>query len=285
MVRIDLLLFGYRRITVSETDVRIVAGLFLERGLSVKIVNNCFLIREDKYKKIEDLMKGRVEFSASRELGFGGFLRNNCRRVGVILAVITSLLINIILGGVVWDVRVEGVTESEEREIINELSDCGLRVGAVWSKIDMNALEVKMLSMSNTVSWINVNRRGSVAYVSVIGKIQGSEEENVFGYANIVAKCDGIIEDITVVKGVALVTRGQTVKKGDILISGVTPLGYCYAEGNVTARLTDCVSVEIKKRSVEISEKCRKRYSVALKILILVQIFINIVEILPKSMI
>ena len=61
-------------------------------------------------------------------------------------------------------------------------------------------------------------------------------------YANIVADCDGVVEEVNVVEGQAAVFPGQLVRKGQVLISGVVDgkdgeFRYEYAEGEV---MQDC---------------------------------------------
>ena len=69
------------------------------------------------------------------------------------------------------------------------------------------------------------------------------------GFSNVVASCDAVIEEITVKYGIAAVKAGDTVKAGDLLISGVIPQelggGTVRAEGNVKGRITECISLEV----------------------------------------
>ena len=112
-----------------------------------------------------------------------------------------------------WDIRIEGCDESYSDEIRKELTACGFSVGSSWSETDLGELEIEFLSKSQNVSWLNINRRGTVAYVTVLEK-QVHEEEKKEGYSNIIAECDAIIEEITVIHGVASVKVGDSVKKG-----------------------------------------------------------------------
>ena len=62
------------------------------------------------------------------------------------------------------------------------------------------------------------------------------------------ASADCVIEEITVTKGYAVCKVGDSVKKGDLLISGVIPSEfgsqYCYAEGTVVGRIKDEIVAE-----------------------------------------
>jgi similar to stage IV sporulation protein len=124
--------------------------------------------------------------------------------------------------------------------------------------------------LSHTVSWISINRRGGVAYVNVIDRIDHGEEEKKEGYSNIVASASAVIEEITVIHGVAKVKAGDSVKKGDLLISGVLPEesggGFCYAEGIVLGRVSDSIDVSVPlEQEVKVSEN-RRLLSLDIKI-------------------
>ena len=251
MIRPDLFLIGYVEYTLDGESVREVAECFLKNRISVYICKNKFTIRLDKVKKIDGLLASRVKFSKSEPRGIGGMLCNNRKRYGVFVGIFLALLVFILSSDLVWDVRVEGNLQYGEDEIIAEIGEHGLRTGARWSDIDKGKLEVAILSASDKISWININRRGSVAYVSLVEKEVHEQDSEPVGYANVVAVCDAVIEEITVVRGFAMVEVGESVKKGDLLISGIIPGelggGFCYAEGNVRGRVQDSCEISVKE--------------------------------------
>lgn len=249
MLRLDYLILGYIIYTVEEEDVGRAAELFLKNGISVRFIKNTFITGVKASSKIDKVLSTRVNFSKTKILGFGGFLYENRKRFGIFFAMICTAIIFFISSNLVWDIRIEGCENYTPEMIEKELSDCGFSVGSTWSATDTSKIEVEMLSKSEYVSWLNINRRGSVAYVTVVEKeVHKSEPEKV-GYANVVASCDAVIEEITVIHGIATVKAGDSVKKGDLLISGVIPTelggGFCYAEGIVKGRISDSIEVKV----------------------------------------
>lgn len=248
MIGIAELLLGYCTFTVEEEDVAACAQIFLKSGISIRFSKNTFTADSFKSAKIEKILNGKIEYSKSELKGFGGFLYKNRKRYSVMVSIILSLVLYVISSDRVWDVRIEGCDANFAKEVIAELESCGFSIGTRWSETDVNELEVEVLSKSETVSWLNINRHGTVAYVSVLEK-QVHEEEKKAGYSNIVASCDAVIEEITVIHGVANVKVGDSVKKGDLLISGVLPSelggGFCFAEGEIFGRVSDSISVSV----------------------------------------
>ncbi len=255
MIGLDLLLFGYVKYTVKSEDVGRCAELFLKAGKTVKFRQQSFFVRLSKCREIEKIIAGRVEFKKGKISGLGGFLWCNKKRYGAISALVLVSFLLVFSSTRVWDVRVTGCSPEKQKAVLSELSSAGFTPGSSWLKSDLGRIEAKLLSESDTVSWLNINRRGNVAYVSVIEKETHKPPPEKVGYSNLVAASDAIIEEITVIHGEAAVKVGDSVKRGDLLISGVIPSeaggGFCYAEGIVRGRVSDTVTVEVSSKRVE----------------------------------
>jgi hypothetical protein len=109
-------------------------------------------------------------------------------------------------------------------------------------------VENEFLKLYDDVSWININRRGTVAYVSVIEKEKENFDISNILYSNIVAAYDCVIDEVTVKSGTAMVKPGDSVKKGDLLILGANAKGdFCRAEGQVIGRVSDTLTVNVDR--------------------------------------
>ena len=252
MVRLDLYVFGYFEITVNSEDIAKGSDILLKSAIGAKIDSHGrFLISYRKKSLIESLFYGKVGYCISAPGGIVGFFLKNKHRFGVYVGLIVVLGLFIIGSDTVWDVRVEGCEEGEEAQMLEQLSAAGLCVGKRWSKIDKSQIEINALCSSDLIAWVNVNRRGTVAYVSVGRKILYNEEQSASGYASIVAGRDCVIEEIMVESGYPTVKKGESVRAGQVLISGVIPQelggGFCYAKGIVKGRYADVVSVSVER--------------------------------------
>ena len=158
------------------------------------------------------------------------------------------------------------------------MSDHGVRVGIPWRKIDKNYVEATILSEHPEIAWVSVNRRGTVAYVEVIESENVGKDEKVSPIcSNIVAACDGVIEEITVKSGEAMVKVGDVVRKGDILISGVleneTGVRFCRAVGTVIAHSSTDIDAEIPR---QVTQKTEVSHRIAEVRILLFNFSINI---------
>ena len=255
MIRIDYLILGYATVRVDAEHITAVSQRFLKNNIAVRIKNDgSFTVRAREIQRITDIL-GEIPHTVSEIKGIYGILLKLKKRYGIIAALIVTLILCVASTAVVWDVRIDGECEDAD-EVIAELKDAGLSPGKLWLMLDKNKIELAALKSSDSKAWRNINRRGSVAYVRVVPKEVHNTEPEKSGYASIVASHDCVIEEITVKTGIALVKPGESVRAGEVLISGVIPTelggGYCYADGEVKGRLTDRISVFT---SNEVTEK------------------------------
>lgn len=151
-----------------------------------------------------------------------------------------------VLSSFVWVIRVEGNERLSGEEILGACRDMGLRPGA-WKKgVDLDAVTSGLLESFPDISWASVSVKGTDATIRLAETIEKAEIVDKETPCDIVAAQDGVILKITAERGTPLVTEGDVVKKGDVLISSEVIIGlegeeqrpeYVAAEGAVTARV------------------------------------------------
>ncbi len=260
MIGIVRYIFGYAVITVDEEDISRAITRLLNLKISCEVISGGeIIIPLFALKRVREKLKD-IEIRSISECGAPIHLRALSKRRGIILAIAVFLMLQLLSSFVLWDIRLEGeFSEEENGSILEELSSSGLSVGKFWLSLDRDKIEAEVLAKSERISWLNINRRGTVAYVSIVKKEIHEEEKKPQGFSNVVASRDGVIEDILVKEGIALVSRGESVRGGQMLISGVIPAdkggGYLYAEGEVIARFSE----EVRARATAtLTEKVYK---------------------------
>lgn len=264
MIRIDYFLFGYVTFSIPKESISVFAARLMRYGLSAKISSDgIFNVAYSKKRQFSELLAD-IEYTVSEPKGLFGEIYKLKNRYGIIAAVVLSLFLLFFSRTLVWDVRIDGISEEDKEELVSVLADSGLSVGSYWKGVRKAEVEARALLSSDDVAWLNINRRGTVAYVTAVPKTVVNTDDKTGVYCNIVAERDCVIEKITVKRGVALVKVGETVKAGDVLISGVIPTelggGVCYAEGSVFGRFSEAVA-QFSPSSV--TEKVYSRQAVA----------------------
>ena len=198
-------------------------------------------------------------------------------RIGLYIGVLFLFIALFFSQRVVWRIDIIGNTSVSKEEIIKELESAGLNLGTYIPNIDYDILHNKVLLNSEALAWLSVNINGNVANVVVKEKEKTSEAKEKL-YTNIVAKSDGYIDSIVVMCGKKEVKIGDVVKKGDILISGITDsqaLGvkYEHASGVVKAYVNKEINIKIPLKTTEkvYTGNVIKQYNYKIYIFTLVQ--------------
>ena len=251
MVRADFLIFGYREVEIERTDIPLVASLLLQNGIRVSVLNDGFVLAKEKdISKIQKILSGRTRFSVSEPKGLYGAWKRSQHKVATVICTIASILTLLLSQCLVWDIRPSGNENIANSDIKARLESYGFSVGDLWQEKTLSEVETEFLKRYDDISWININRRGTVAYVTLIEKeIENHELESSILYSNIVAEYDCVIDEVTVKSGTAMVKPGDSVKKGDLLILGATANGdFCRAEGQIVGRVSDTLSVNVERK-------------------------------------
>ncbi len=273
MVKIDFLILGYRQISIPSDKLSDVTSILLRAKIPSKINNNGTIsVRERDFLRVSKLLSDKIEYKATEPKGLYGLIKRTEHKKSILFGSFISLLMILVSGSLIWDIRVDGNEQISDVEIIEGLDSCGFSVGEVFGFKSRSETEHKFLEANPEISWININRRGTVAYVTVIENENKNEEKEPSknGYSNVIATTDAVIEEITVKRGYAMVKPGDTVKCGDILISGVIPTEggtqYCYAEGSVIGRLKEEISAECDREYLKKTASEEKISSLSVKI-------------------
>ena len=105
MVKIDALIFGYRRLKIDPVDLSVFTSILIRASVPSIINNNGTLtVRERDFEKIKELMSGRIDFTYSQPLGLLGAWKMLDHKFAIMLSVAISALMVIILSGFVWDI-------------------------------------------------------------------------------------------------------------------------------------------------------------------------------------
>ena len=199
---------------------------------------------------------GRV--GASIEImptGILPIIKKHKRRLGILAGVAMLAAALTVSSRFVWDVEITGNERVPTEAIEASLEGYGLKLGARKSALDVGDICRKMTVGDGGISWISINLRGTVAEVEVRETTE-AERETAAEPSNLVAAYDGQIVSVTAYGGKSEVRAGQTVKKGDILVSGVIDseaLGYrlVRARGEVMATVTKHFSSSVPLESTE----------------------------------
>ena len=190
------------------------------------------------------------------------------RRPVLVCGLGIMILMTIYLPTRIFFLQVEGNRKIPDNQIMDIVGDCGVKFGADRRLLRSEVVKNKLLQSIPQLEWVGINTAGCVVTISVRERQNyGDLEKNPPAVSSIVARRDGVIQEITVAGGSAVCKQGQVVKAGQVLISGYTDCGLSIraerAKGEVYATTNHRLSVILLREATERGEKRRerKRYS------------------------
>ena len=160
-------------------------------------------------------------------------IRNKLVILGVFLSVCTILYIQNLF---IWRIEITGLDTTgyyayTNEEISDYLATCNIRTGMLKKDVEKERIESLIKEKYPKVIWISVYTKGTCLYLDmevarVYNNYGGTSanisdvEKNLMEYCNIVADRDCIIKSIITSNGTPVVSAGDEVSAGDILISG-----------------------------------------------------------------
>ncbi len=226
IIEILRLFFGFVRFSIrGDFPERLLNQLALN-GVAVWGIErkgDCLtacILKKDYLKIRQYRMKNRVFTKVLSRHGLPFKVHRYRFRVGFAAGLVLYISTLVFLSGFVWNIRVVGTEKLTDAEIIAACRELGLYEGRFKGSLDVGDLRTRLALKIPEISWAAVNIEGVRATVNIseaLGNKNPPEED-----CNLIAERDGVITKFGVTSGTIVVKLGQTVKKGDLLVSGVT---------------------------------------------------------------
>lgn len=267
---------GYSEIQVEGYFVERFVNLCLIRNIKIwdieKITEGTIKLKIDEkdFKQIDELLK--ITYSKMKVLKKEGIPKINKlykKRYGFIIVSILSYIAISIFSLFIWNIEIVGNKRIETDEIYKLLENEGLQIGKLKEKVDYKTLKSNIYINRDDILWIGINTKGVKVTVEIVERLEVEGIDNT--PCNIVADKDGIIEKISVRKGMKKVNVGDSVCKGDILVSGIMESEYSNsvmvtadADIKIKTWYTDKIAIPYEKTALTPSGNKEKKYKLAI---------------------
>lgn len=159
-------ILGYVNISIQ--------GYYIERFINVCISKGIFLwnVKIEKstyahanvgikdFKKLKEASKRtkcRIKLNSKKGMPF---LMNRYRKRKVFAILLASIVILIgMQARFIWNIEIQGLNRISEEEILAELSECGLNIGTLKSKINTKEIINKVRLDRDDIAWMNIDLR------------------------------------------------------------------------------------------------------------------------------
>ena len=167
------------------------------------------------------------------------------------------------------EINIKGNEKLSEQEILKILEQHGFKKGISVYNIDKKRIQQDIIKDSGEFSWMWIDIKGTVANVTVKEKIHIPEMTDYSDYSNCIASNDAQIIEVMPRYGKQMVFPGDVVKKGDLLISGISEtktdkIRYIHADGIIMAKTWYSLTGEYNHTRYDryLTGDSKKRYNI-----------------------
>lgn len=251
----------------------IVKGYFLE-----KFINICTrrqILLWDLKRQKENVVTMKISINGFRLLrpiakksgcnvrimtkkGLPFLLHRYRKRKAFVAGAVVFVALMYVMTSFVWIVEINGNDELDRAYLEETLSSLGVKPGAFKYTIDTKKTVTDMLIAIKKLSWISLEVKGTKVKVDLRERIEPPEQVPKDKPCDIVAVKDGIVKRIIARDGLEVVNTGDTVRKGQVLITGRIPVKnekdvfrLVHAIGSVQARTWYEVVRPIEMQAIE----------------------------------
>ena len=218
-------------------------------------------------EKAKEISQSLDSFEIPYEKSMSGlwyYVKRLFSRTGLLAGVAGAIVLNTFFASLVWDIDIHGNTSVSDADIMRGLYRLGVYEGCAKRNVDIKSLTRDYMLGDDRLSFMHMNINGVRATVEVAEAVKKSQNGNdKKDVCNIVARCDGVIDRIDVYSGGREVENGQSVVKGQLLISSffeTRTVGHLLrrAKGTVFAHTEPVFEIHIPKQKYLESPKSKK---------------------------
>jgi similar to stage IV sporulation protein len=178
------------------------------------------------YRRVRPLVrKSGVHLHITGKHGLPFFLHRNRRRKLYAAGLASFCLVLFLMTRFIWDISIEGNYHFSDDTLLTYLAEKQIVYGMKKSLIDCDLLEEEIRSSFPEILWVSARISGTRLLIhikenDVVGEIPVPDREP----CDLVAADDGVITRMIVRQGKAQVKAGDTIERGQLLVSGNVPV-------------------------------------------------------------
>lgn len=180
---------------------------------------------------IRDIVgKTKTRVAVLERHGLPFFMRNVRKRKMFAAGIVLCMTFLLVMSRFIWAIQMEGNLLISDEELYHFMQSQGVDYGTKKSGLRPEELEAAIREQFPIVTWTSVRLEGTRVTVMVKENDVPTKEERTqlaLRYpdgADLVAAKAGVVADILTRSGVPQVKEGDTVEKGEVLVSGMVPI-------------------------------------------------------------
>lgn len=213
------------------------------------------------------LKKTGTRAAVLQRYGLPFFVSKMRRRKIFVIGLISCMLFWILTSGYIWNIEIEGNFALTDDILLDYLEEQGIHTAMKKSKLKIEDLERSLREDYDLITWTSVQLNGTTLLVHIkeneMPEYDRTSQLQTEEGMDLIATRSGTVSYIITRSGVPKVMPGDTVEKGDVLVSGAVPVynedttvrkyQFVSADADIILRYGEDISVE---KNVAYEEKC-----------------------------
>ena len=236
-------IIGFLEVEFSGDIAEVILNICAKNGISLwnsrrkgQKIRGYITVRDFKTLPNKAKKSGlRVHILKKRGLPF--IINRYKNRFGIPVGAALFFSFLYIMSCFIWSIQVDGNKGTSESVILEACEKIGIKEGTLKSKIKPQIAKQELLLEVKNLAWASVNIEGSKATVNITEAKDKGEDKST--PTNLIASADGKITKIDITSGNCVVKAGDTVAKGELLVSGVieraNSTSFVHSAGMITA--------------------------------------------------
>lgn len=189
-----------------------------------------FYISKKAFDMIDSaLEKTGTEVHIIHQYGIPFLIHKYRKHVCFLAGIGCALFLLVFMSQFIWKVDIQGNSYYSSQVLLKGLQEEGIGYGSWKNSIDCKELQTLIRKKYEDITWVSAKIEGTRLYLEVQERLKGAEDEDdptpdEGAASDLVASHDGVIASITTRQGTPLVTAGESVKAGDVLVSGTVDI-------------------------------------------------------------
>lgn len=185
----------------------------------------CCRVAGKDFTKMHPLMqKTGTKVKVLNKCGLPFYIPFLKKRILFFIGVIGCLIMLNVTTDYIWAIEYVGNVQISDDELTDFLMKEGIHYGMAKKSLDCDSEEKQLRTAFPVVTWTSIYYEGTKLYIEVKENDRHTEEKKESQGMDILSGENGTIVSIITRNGVPKVKAGDTVEKGQILVSGQVPI-------------------------------------------------------------
>ncbi len=230
------------------------------------------LVSAKEYKKASNFAKkSGIRLKIIKKFGIGFKMRKYRRRNGFIIAGAVAVFLLVFLQNFVWTIEINGNENVSDFQILSAAHGNGLKTGTFLPTQNLEKIKLSMLKELPSLSFLSLNKMGSRIEIEVAEEVPKPQIIHKNIPCNIVALKTARIISSEIYAGQKMFKDGDTVFKGDLLVSGIVETAdgkstyhHSLAKIRGETKFEKEFSLPLKQTEKIYSDKTKTRYKIVI---------------------